>query len=202
MAASKQLLLIGLALLLPTLASGQSAPEDAGQDQPEERANGLPPRVKWTFNFDATWGTFGFANSLYQNPKEGVQDNLSDQWFEGSVKPALSGRYKLASSELYGTLSAVGERTYGSAPEVAGEDFSSFQVEDLAIGWRSGSMLERLGENALDFTVGRAPYTIGHGLLLWDGAAEGGSRGGYWTNARKAFQFAAIGRFQTRAPYG
>ena len=37
-------------------------------------------------------------------------------------------------------------------------------------------------------------YRLGHGLLLWDGAAEGGSRGGYWTNARKAFEFAAIGR--------
>ena len=33
-------------------------------------------------------------------------------------------------------------------------------------------------------------------MLLWDGAAEGGSRGGYWTNARKAFEGAAIGRFQ------
>jgi hypothetical protein len=31
-------------------------------------------------------------------------------------------------------------------------------------------------------------------MLLWDGAAEGGSRGGYWTNARKAFELAAIGR--------
>jgi hypothetical protein len=30
--------------------------------------------------------------------------------------------------------------------------------------------------------------------LLYDGSAEGGSRGGYWTNARKAFEFAAIGR--------
>ena len=33
-------------------------------------------------------------------------------------------------------------------------------------------------------------------MLLWDGAAEGGTRGGYWTNARKAFELAAIGRFK------
>jgi hypothetical protein len=30
---------------------------------------------------------------------------------------------------------------------------------------------------------------------VWDGAAEGGSRGGYWTNARKAFQFVAVGTY-------
>ena len=53
-----------------------------------------------------------------------------------------------------------------------------------------------IGENALDFTIGRAQYRLGHGFLLFDGAAEGGSRGGYWTNARKAFEFAAIGRFK------
>jgi hypothetical protein len=34
-------------------------------------------------------------------------------------------------------------------------------------------------------------------MLLWDGAAEGGSRGGYWTNARKAWGFAAIGRLKS-----
>jgi hypothetical protein len=31
-------------------------------------------------------------------------------------------------------------------------------------------------------------------MLLYDGAAEGGSRGGYWTNARKAFEFGTVGK--------
>ena len=53
-----------------------------------------------------------------------------------------------------------------------------------------------LGENALDFTIGRSPYQLGHGFLVYDGASEGGSRGGYWTNARKAFALAAIARFK------
>jgi hypothetical protein len=149
---------------------------------------------------DAGWGSFGFANSLFTNPKEpGVDENLSDQWFEGYVKPGLSGAYTFASSsEIYGNLSVVGERTYGSVPAAFGEDVSSFGPEDLSIGWRSGKSLE-VGENALDVVVGRTQYRIGHGFLLWDGAAEGGSRGGYWTNARKAFEFAAIGRFQPGA---
>jgi hypothetical protein len=47
--------------------------------------------------------------------------------------------------------------------------------------------------------VGRTQYRLGHGFLLFDGAAEGGMRGGYWTNARKAFEFAAIGRVRPGA---
>ena len=116
------------------------------------------------------------------------------------MKPALSASYTLASSsEVYGKISAVGERTYGSVPADFGQDVSSFGPEDLSIGWRSGNAFEGLGENALDVVVGRTQYQLGHGFLLYDGAAEGGSRGGYWTNARKAFELAAIGRFKPGA---
>jgi hypothetical protein len=163
----------------------------------EARPTGLPSGIDWSFNFDAGWGSFGFANSLFINPKEpGVDENLSDQWFEGYIKPALSATYTLEdSSQFYGKLSAVGERTYGSVPEAFGQDVSSFGAEDLFIGWRSGKALE-LGENAFDLVIGRTQYRLGHGFLLYDGASEGGTRGGYWTNARKAFEFASIARFQ------
>ena len=193
-------LIIAFVLLAPAGLRAQDGPQDTPQDQPQEkekeRPTGLPAPIKWTFNLDAGWGTFGFGNSLFINPKDpGTQENLSDQWFEGYVKPALSGIHTLASSEIYGKVSAVGERTYGSMPSVFGDDVSSFGPEDLYIGWRSGKALP-VGENALDFTVGRAQYQLGHGFLLYDGASEGGSRGGYWTNARKAFELAAIGRFR------
>ena len=172
-----------LAVFLPAAARAQA-----------DRPTSLPSPIKWTVNFDAGWGTFGFANSLYENPHEGVEENLSDQWFEGYIKPALSGSYTFSSSsELYGKVSVVGERTYGSIPDLYGSDVSSFGPEDLYLGWRSGTSIGS-HENLFDFTVGRAQYTLGHGLLLYDGAAEGGSRGGYWTNARRAFEFAAIGR--------
>jgi hypothetical protein len=192
------LALVAAGCLLPQTIFGQAtSPQDKPPQAEEEQTTGLPSGVKWTFNFDAGWGTFGFANSLFTNPKEpGVNENLSDQWFEGYVKPSLAAVHRLASSsEIYGKVSAVGERTYGSVPDLFGTDVSSFGPEDLYIGWRSGTSLG-LGENAVDLTVGRAPFQLGHGFLLYDGAAEGGSRGGYWTNARKAFQFAAIGRFR------
>ena len=185
--------------LFTLVACGSGGACAQENDAPQEaRPTGLPAGIDWTFNFDAAWGSFGFAHSLYTNPKpEEPSGNLSDNWFEGFVKPALAATWTARNtSQVYGKLSAVGERTYGAAPGLVGEDFSSFDLEDANIGWRSGEVFSGLGENALDFTVGRARYELGHGMLLWDGASEGGSRGGYWSNARKAFAMSVIGRFK------
>jgi Alginate export len=167
--------------LIATTAS--AAEEETGYKVP-----GLPSAVDWTFNLDATWGFFGFKDSLYQNPKpDDISGDLSDNWMEGSIKPALSGVYKLSEgSELYGKVSVVGERTYHAPPPLVGGEASSFGVEDLYIGWRSGD---------IDVTFGRTRYRLGHGMLLYDGNSEGGSRGGYWTNARQAFELAGIARY-------
>ena len=172
-----------------------AAPAPAPAPAEEERSTGLPKKDAWTFNLDAGFGAFGFANSLYRNVRPDPPGDLGDNWFEGYVKPAISASFPLGGSELYGKLSVVGERTHGSAPRLVGEDASSFKPEDAYLGWRSGKDVEH---SLLDFSVGRAPYTIGHGLLVWDGGGEGGSRGGFWTNARKAWQFAAIGRVRPR----
>ena len=167
-------------------------------EEPAATLPGLPGAADWTFSFDASVGTFGFDNSLYTNPKpEQPSGDLSDNWSEASVKPALSGAYTTgSSSQIYGMFSAVGTRTFGAAPDLVGNDESYFNIEDAYIGWRSGNSFEGLGENALDFTLGRTQYNLGQGMILYDGSADGGSRGGYWTGARKAFEFAAIGRFK------
>jgi hypothetical protein len=159
----------------------------------EERTSGLPGKDAWTFNLDAGLGGFGFANSLYTNVRPDPSGDLSDNWAESYVKPAVSASFALGGSELYGKVSAVGERTFAAPPSLVGEAASSFKVEDLSIGWRSGTCLGG-SENLVDLTVGRTPYTLGHGMILWDGGGEGGSRGGFWSNARKAWEFAAVGR--------
>jgi len=187
---------LGVRPLLAQETSDLAAAEASGGQ--ETRGTGLPSALTWTFNFDAGFGSFGFFNSLYTNPHDEPSGDLSDNWQEGYVKPALAGVFRLGGgSTLAGKASAVGERTYGSAPPVVGLDYSSFGPDDLWIGWRSGTALPRLGDDGVSVIVGRAPYELGHGFLLYDGTGEGGSRGGYWSNARKAFQFAAIGRVKT-----
>jgi len=182
----------------PVLAQEPEPETEAeAETEPQQAPFGLPSEVDWTFNFGATWGAFNFSDSLYLDPKpEQPSGNLTDDWFEGSIKPALTGVYTTeGAAEVYGGLSAVGERTYGAAPTLVGEDASSFEIEDAYIGWRSGTSIGD-DENVVDLTMGRTRYRLGHGMLLWDGSAEGGTRGGYWTNARQAFEFAAIARLQ------
>ena len=189
-----------LALSAMPAFSEETATTPAAEAEAEATSTlpGLPEGLKWAFNFDASAGTFGFADSLYTNPKpEQPSGDLSDNWSEASVKPAVSAEYTTSSSsQIYGKFSAVGVRTFGAAPSLVGDDASSFDIEDAYIGWRSGTSIDGLGENVLDFTVGRTQYKVGHGLVLADGSGDGGSRGGYWTGARKAFEFAAIGRFK------
>jgi hypothetical protein len=183
-------------------STAQAAPADTGAQadtaaKAEERSTGLPGKVHWQFNFEAGAGVFGFNNSLYTDVRPDPSGNLSDNWWESYAKPALSASYGLGKGELYGKISAVGERTFDAPPPVVGEEASSFQVEDLYLGWRSRDAL-KIGEDALDFRVGRSQYTLGQGLILWDGGGEGGTRGGFWSNARKAWGFAAIGRFKPK----
>jgi len=163
----------------------------------EKRSTGLPKKVEWTFNLDAGLGAFGFGNSLYTDVRPDPSGDLGDNWLESFVKPALSGTFQTGKSQFFGKISAVGERTFAAPPPLVGEEASSFKTEDLYVGWRSGKALS-IGEDALEFTVGRAQYKIGHGLLLWDGGGEGGSRGGFWSNARKAWAFAGIGRLHVK----
>ena len=180
---------LAAAVLLALSAAAHAA------DEPKKNAiSGLPEGTTLDLEFSAGWGFFGFGNSLYANSHDEVQQDLSDNWMEGYVKGGFSLTHKLdGGSELYGALTGVGERTYNAPPPLVGGEASSFDLEDAYIGWRSGSSLG-LGENAVDFVVGRTQYKLGHGMLIYDGASEGGSRGGFWSGARKAYEFAAIGR--------
>src|SRR6185369_7925549 len=124
---------VAVALLAAGIGCAAAAEEEAKPFVPP----GLPAGLDWEFNLNAGVGVFGFANSLYTNPKpDQPSGDLSDNWWEGSIKPALGATLTMEnSSQLYGKASVVGERTYRTPPPLVGEEAASFDVEDLYIGW-------------------------------------------------------------------
>src|SRR5687767_12355112 len=131
---------VAAAVLLALSATPVLAADEEAKPTPPP---GLPAGVDWTFNLDATYGAFGFDNSLYLNPRpDDPSGDLGDNWSEGTVKAGLTGVFKNAGgSEWYGKISAVGEGTFSAAPDLVGSDATSFGVEDLYLGWRSGSSI-------------------------------------------------------------
>jgi hypothetical protein len=161
------------------------------EDDEKKGLPGFPEGTDVKLEFSAGWGFFGFGNSLYANSHDEVQQDLSDNWMEGYVKGGFSGTHKMSGGgELYGALTGVGERTYNAPPPLVGGEASSFDIEDLYLGWRN---------ETVDISVGRTQYKLGHGLLIYDGASEGGSRGGFWSGARKSYEFAGIAKVKLGA---
>jgi hypothetical protein len=156
------------------------------EDEEKKTLPGFPEGTDVKLEFSAGWGFFGFGNSLYANSHDEVTQDLSDNWMEGYVKGGFSGTHKMSGGgELYAAVTGVGERTYNAPPPLVGGEASSFDVEDLYIGWRN---------ETFDIAVGRTQYKLGHGMLIYDGASEGGSRGGFWSGARKSYEFAAVAK--------
>ena len=187
-------MLLGVSL---DLRAQEASPTDT-QGEHKERPTGLPAAGEWTFNINAGVGAFAFSNSVYANPRPDPSGDLSDNWQESYVKPALSVDFNLRNgSTVFGKGSVVGARTFSAPPSIVGESASAYHPEDLYIGWRSGNSLG-IGQDAVEVTLGRAPYKLGHGFLVYDGSGDGGSRGGFWTGARTAWERAAIGRLKVK----
>ena len=144
----------------------------------------------WQYGLLASGGYFNFRNSLYVEVEPDPPGNLSEDWFEYSVKPWVSLDYAMNKGHLFGAASWVLSGTAASASEVSGGEANSAQFDNLYLGWRLG--MPETGQ--MEIAAGRYPYQIAHGFLLSDGYADGGSRGAVWTNPRKAWAPGA--RFQ------
>jgi len=125
-----------------------------------------------------------------------------DEWGEFGVVPGLEGALAL------GDLGSARARVSGVwtttqiGLDAAGSNFDDrypkeFTLEDAYLGWSSGDLFPSLGKDAVDLSFGSQKYQVGSGFLFWDGASDGGSRGGYWLGMRKAFELAAIAKLTT-----
>ena len=85
-----------LAITAALLGSALAHAEDAKEEPKKGAISGLPDEVELNLTFSAGWGFFGFANSLYANSHDEVQQDLSDNWMEGFVKGGFDGQFKLS----------------------------------------------------------------------------------------------------------
>lgn len=125
-------------------------------------------------------------------------------WREGYAQYGVSLEQGVAQdSQLYGALNWVSSGTWGDGDAAGLTDGSerTTKIEEAYIGWRSGAMFPALGENGIDFSLGRQVVTLGDGFIINDdglnfgkGVADGQlNRGGaYYLAARRAFDQTAV----------
>jgi len=146
----------------------------------------------WHWGISASAGSFNFRNSLYVVRPPDSPGNHGEDWFEFVVKPWAEFKKHDGNSTWFGKASWAYVRTDKKAAEISGGHGDSAGLDDLYLGYRKGS----IETGQFEIAAGRYPYQLAHAYLLADGNADGGSRGGFWSNARMAW--APGGRIQYR----
>jgi hypothetical protein len=123
-----------------------------------------------------------------------------DQWGDFGVEPALSFERRAGRGTLFAALSGVYASTFhddAAGSTIGLSDTASLTLEQAHVGWRAQDVLELLDSDELSIAVGRLDYGIGTGLLVDDGGADGGERGGWYLGMRKAFARALVARLDS-----
>ena len=185
-----RLILHALTFLIAVSNSLQVIAQPAGESsaQPPSETKSGP---EWDFGVKAALGYFNFRDSLFVAIDPDPPGNLGDDWLELWVKPWATFEWSTAAGVWFAKASWIYVRTDEDASEIAGGGAHSSGFEDLYLGWQIGE--QESGQ--FEVAGGRYPYQIGHGFLLSDGYADGGSRGGFWSNARTAWAPAGGARF-------
>jgi hypothetical protein len=155
--------------------------------------------LKTTIEVDSA--VFAEGNAWFGESRLNAGDHVG-YWGEFGVMPGLEGALELGDfGSARARMSGVWTTTQIGL-DAAGSNFDErypkqLTLEDAYVGWRSGDLLPSLGKDAIDLSFGSQTYQVGSGFLFWDGATDGGSRGGYWLGMRKAFELAGIARLTT-----
>lgn len=145
----------------------------------------------------------GLFHSRENYAQTGSKSGGSSNWQEGYIKYGFKGDFKLGAGTTYGALNMLGSATWGDgdAGGFTNGDERTTKPEDAYAGWRSGGMFLSLGQDGVDFSVGRQQFVAGDGFIISNdginygkGVTDGSyDRGGaYYLAARKAFDQTAI----------
>jgi hypothetical protein len=140
-------------------------------------------------NVDAIGAWYGSSGAWFGASESFLGANV-DRWADLGVEPTLSLETNAGGGRLFATLSGVYASTLGddaSGSTVGLGDTSSMTLEQGHVGWRTEDIFAALDGDTFSITAGRFDYGIGSGLLVDDGGADGGERGGWYLGMRKAF---------------
>ena len=154
----------------------------AAADESPASAEGKPIERNFTWGVSGGLGAFGFRNSLYVDKEPDAPGNLGENWAEFYIKPWANYERKLGEGVFFAKGSWAGVKTGQDAADIAGGGGSSTDIDELYVGYRGTGQW-----GLFEIAGGRYAYELGHGFLLSDGYADGGSRGGYWSNPRTAW---------------
>jgi len=155
------------------------------QDQAEEGAE-----KGFDLNLDIVAATF-LGNNSYFGESVDFNGANTDDWTEAAIELGLKGFSQLGKGTFFAEFSGLVSKTWGddaSGLTVGLDRTHEADIEQAHIGWRSGSTFSSLDPDALTLKAGNFDYLVGSGLLIADGTADGGPRGGWFLSWRKAFR--------------
>lgn len=152
-------------------------------------------------SIEAAFGVFHSQERYATAGRYGSEGSSS--WREGYIKYGLDFDQKLGDAGTgYGAFALISSATWGDGDAAGFTDGSerNTEVEDAYIGWRSGNLIQALGEDGVDISVGRQKIVVGDGFLINGDALNLGQfagdtydRGGaYWLAGRKSFNETAV----------
>lgn len=144
-------------------------------------------RFETTHSFFASAGTwFGLA-SLDPSADFSERRAWGESWFE----PGLDVTWRFGSMlELYGSVSVGASRTW-AADAFDQRNQGEFSLENAFIGFRTVRPADQLN---IDISSGQQNYTVGTGMLIWQGAGNGFERGAGGILPRQAWTNASVGK--------
>jgi hypothetical protein len=172
-----------LAVAAGGLATAPCAPAEHALYRNPERATEL------VLNLDAMGAWYGSDDAWFGESEAFLRAPV-DRWAEFGVEPTLSFETRAGRGSLFAALSGVYTSTVSddaSGSTVGLADTDALTLEQAHVGWRLDDVIAALEGDTFSIAAGRLDYSIGTGLLIDDGGADGGDRGGWYLGMRKAF---------------
>ena len=144
--------------------------------------------------------------AMHSSENYAQSGNLSggdSDWQEGVLQYGVDITHALRHGSLYGALNWTSTASWedGDAAGFSNGSERTTKIEDAYAGWRSGDLVPALGEDGIDFSVGRQYIQVGDGFLIAGDALNVGNgiadgllnRGGaYYLAGRKDFDQTAV----------